>query len=649
MSPPPLDAQSVYAASALRSLPRLLSLLDRNPLSPTCGCFHRDYWLYKTSDFPDAVRQFSVHALALAYTFDVRPYTLHPTPYTLYQNETLRDWTVAALLFWAKIQHADGSFDEFYPYERGWVGPTAFTTYAAAAAYALLRDELQQTSEVCKLQTSEVCHRVEAAIRRAAQFIAAGETERDDLANHHAMAALAVHTAAELLNDATLRAAARERFRVFLTYHHPEGWSREYDGADPGYLSATVSFLAKVYRSLANPTVFASPAPAGRGWAKQTPGPPAGEIATPRRGGAREDDFRRQLRDVLQQAVEFCSYFVYPNGSYGGTIGSRNTLHFYPHGFELLAPEMPLAAAIADRLARALAEGQLVPPEIMSDRYVHYRVPEYLLAARDARPRPAVLTQLPYERPAFARVFLAAGLAVARHGTAYTVASLHKGGTFKTFDVPTAKLLQADTGWAGVLADGRLVTSQWIPRPNLPTPGVGHLSTPGGGSASWISAGTLQLVPPPKLFTPWKNVLFRTVLSLTGWYPPAAHRLKGLIRKTLILGSAGVPCRFHRAIHLRDDVLEISDRLENHGRLRFRRLLLGGDLHLRYVPQSRFFQFDDLAARPVELDAAQLAQVNRGEPLAITRTVSLPSGVRGQGSGVAEVAEPGRTRAATQQ
>ena len=35
----------------------------------------------------------------------------------------------------------------------------------------------------------------------------------------------------------------------FQEYHNAtEGWSREYDGIDPGYLSATVSFLGKVYQ-----------------------------------------------------------------------------------------------------------------------------------------------------------------------------------------------------------------------------------------------------------------------------------------------------------------------------------------------------------------------------------------------------------------
>ena len=32
----------------------------------------------------------------------------------------------------------------------------------------------------------------------------------------------------------------------FLSYNNSnEGWSKEYDGIDPGYLSATISFLEK--------------------------------------------------------------------------------------------------------------------------------------------------------------------------------------------------------------------------------------------------------------------------------------------------------------------------------------------------------------------------------------------------------------------
>ena len=110
------DLRDVYAQKALSQIPRILSNQDRTPSSPTYGCLHRDYWLDKTSDFPDAVRQFAVHALALVYKYEM-PGNIY------YRSPKVRDWTVAALDFWASIQHSDGSFDEFYPYERGWVGP----------------------------------------------------------------------------------------------------------------------------------------------------------------------------------------------------------------------------------------------------------------------------------------------------------------------------------------------------------------------------------------------------------------------------------------------------------------------------------------------------------------------------------------------
>jgi hypothetical protein len=90
------DLRAVYLEKALGQLPRLLSLLDRNPLSPTYGCFHREYWLDKTIDFPDAMAQFSVQALALVYAREL--------PGNVYFGQPkVRDWTIAALDYWARI------------------------------------------------------------------------------------------------------------------------------------------------------------------------------------------------------------------------------------------------------------------------------------------------------------------------------------------------------------------------------------------------------------------------------------------------------------------------------------------------------------------------------------------------------------------
>lgn len=548
-----VDLRYIYAQKALSQLPRLLSNQDRNPFSPTYGCFHRDYWLDKTSDFPDAVRQFAVHALALVYT--------HDFPGNIYRGQAkIRNWAVAGLDYWASIQHADGSFDEFYPYERGWVGPTAFTTFTSVEALRLLDAEVP----------TDVAERVRAAIRKAAFFIARGETEEDHLANHHAMACLAVWKAYELLGDPALRIGYERLWQTFLMYCHPEGWAREYDGVDPGYLSATVSFLAKIYQTNPNPA----------------------------------------LREVIRRAVEFSSYFVYPNGFYGGSMGSRNTLHFYAHGYEVMGSELPLATAIAERLLAGLAKGTLVSPDIISDRYVAYRVSEFLQAYVDYTPRPVRLPPLPYEQETGTRYFPGARVFVATLPHHYIVANLAKGGVVKIFNRHDGTLLVNDCGLIGELANGQVITSQWVD-PAYCCEAHEH---------GWAVSGHLHAVPSHKLFTPFKNILFRGALVALGWNPSFSHALKGAIRKTLMLGRRPVPLQFRRSLYLVDGSLRLVDEVrytEGAVAVSLRRFAVGDEFFVRYVPQSRYFQHQELAVQSYPIAESYLAGLNDGRRLII--------------------------------
>lgn len=102
-----------YSDRALAQVPRLLSLQDRNEFSRTYGCFNREYWLCRTLDFPSSIAQFGVHSLALAYT---QPFPDNP----YYKQPKILLWALAAIDYWIRIQRPDGSFDEFYPNERGW-------------------------------------------------------------------------------------------------------------------------------------------------------------------------------------------------------------------------------------------------------------------------------------------------------------------------------------------------------------------------------------------------------------------------------------------------------------------------------------------------------------------------------------------------
>ncbi|MBU1743021.1 MAG: hypothetical protein KKC37_15905, partial [Proteobacteria bacterium] len=98
---------------ALAVAPRILGLGDRDPASPTYGCWHRDFWRYLTADFPCA--WFQAAALYLA-----RLYRLSDETNRFAGREAVRAWALAAVNFTLGIRHKDGSLDEAYPFERSY-------------------------------------------------------------------------------------------------------------------------------------------------------------------------------------------------------------------------------------------------------------------------------------------------------------------------------------------------------------------------------------------------------------------------------------------------------------------------------------------------------------------------------------------------
>jgi hypothetical protein len=552
------ELRNIYAFKAVTQIPRILSLEDRNPFSRTYGCFDRRFWLDKAVDFPTALAQFAVHSLALVYT--------HRFPQSIYCRQSkIRDWCIAGMDYWTRIQHKDGAFDEFYPFERGWAGPTAFTLYAVADSYQMLRAEVP----------SDVEARLLEAIYRAAMSIIKSDQSGGILANHHAIAVLAVWKACQILRRDELCVGFEKKWENFLQYHTDEGWSLEYDGPDPGYLSATVSFLGKLYKE------------------QKTEG----------------------LRKVLERSVDFASYFVYPNKFYAGIVGSRQTLHFYPHGFEILSREIPLAGAVAQKMLEGLGEDKLVPPEIMADRYFLYRVPELLQSYLDWQPRSDDLPLLPYERPPFVKYFPQGKMFVAKTPKAYLVANLAKGGVTKVFSLDSNRLIYNDCGMVGTLEDGKVVSSQWIDRSYEIVVDEAHFAV----------KGRFNRIP-SQIFTPFKMVLFRFALLAIGWSARLSHLMKGSIRKIMMLGSRPVPVAFRRSLWLHQDSMDIQDHISLLDGTRFHSLFLGDEFAVRYVPQSRYFQSQEFDSRGLRFDEELLSELNTSREITVSRRVNLAEG-----------------------
>ncbi|HKJ23210.1 MAG TPA: hypothetical protein VKB65_00205, partial [Myxococcota bacterium] len=203
------DPGAFYRERVAAELPRALTLLDRDPSSPTYGCFDRNYWHYRTQDFPSGMYQELALPLAQAFV-GAWPGSRH------HGQPRLRELALAGVDFAARSAHADGSCDDYFPFERA-LGATAF----AAAAHA----------EVLRLLDDRDPGRTAHLRRRCDWLLARQESGR--LTNHHALVALAAARTGAWLDDAALLARAREPLARCLDWQHEEGWFPEYEGADP--------------------------------------------------------------------------------------------------------------------------------------------------------------------------------------------------------------------------------------------------------------------------------------------------------------------------------------------------------------------------------------------------------------------------------
>lgn len=221
----------VYLNVSLPCIPRLLGLLDRNPLSASCGCFDRTYWHYRTTDFSNGRQQEAALTLALLYTID------HPSnPYG--NQEKIRKWSTAAMQYLETIQNTDGSFNEYYPHEHAFV-TTAFVTFAASEALLVLNERPPDILET---------------LTKAGKFLL--KREELEVINQNLGACAALQNLYILTGDERFERGAREKLRNSLSRQSEEGWFYEYGGPDIGYLSVAVSYLAHYFRKTKDESAF---------------------------------------------------------------------------------------------------------------------------------------------------------------------------------------------------------------------------------------------------------------------------------------------------------------------------------------------------------------------------------------------------------
>ena len=478
--------------------------------------------------------------LALAYLV---PF---PGGEAYYRQEALKEWVRAGIHFASRAAHRDGSCDDYFPYERA-LGAVAFSLYACAESALLL--QLRDAT-------------IEAFVVKRGRWLV-DHDESGTLANHQALAVLALYNVYLLTGQKAFLQAAQQRLARLLSWQSDEGWFPEYEGCDPGYHTATIDFLAKYYRKSADTHVL----------------------------------------DPLRRAVHFAADFVHPDGSYGGTYGSRNTALFFPHGFELLGSHIPEAMWISDAYLQAVRTGKRAFLE--DDRMIGHLTYNHLQAYIDfyvqRQPAPAASKRVHFWR--------GAKLYVRQQDDLYAVLSVAKGGVSLFFR--DTYLLHADSGLIARCADGRCLVTHLVDHYEHE---IGEHTVRISGYFGYAK----QRVP-----TPLTMLLFHAgMLTVGRWW---SNGIRTLLQKLLILGKRATALRFQRTVQFYPELM-VTDELwderpRRQGEHRLTALYAGTDHTSIYVAMSNAYQatsllpWTDLSGSLEELQRTGYVQILRPLPV----------------------------------
>jgi hypothetical protein len=518
---------AVYAAEVLPQVPRLLSLLDRETSSASFGSFDREHWSWKFRDFPIVMMQGCLCPLALLWA---GPYP--GSPY--HRNGELLSWIEGAIEETCRRRHRNGAFDS--------VAPNTMDHAVTLVMVYYLTETLEALGEALAAETRD---RVAAALRRACEFALGTREEHAFISNHQALFAMAWRNAAELFGDDRYRSRASETVAGIIERQSPDGFYHEYEGADPGYESLGIFYLAQYWQ---------------------------------RTGSA-------ETLESLRRAVEFHAYAVHPDASVGGVYGSRHTSLYFPAGFEILAGAVPMAGSVAEFLRERLDRRNVVTPAAADPHNLMVLAHNYLEAAL-ASPRGVPAPLLPCESLRGERHFPDAGLSVAGTDRYYAVIGARKGGVCRIFDRRRRVIAYEDAGYL-VRAGGRLYTSQLL--------GASAGIEAGGGQVS--TQATFAEVR-HELPTPARYLVLR-LLNLTLFRSRAMGIwLVRLVIGRLILSKRFGPLRLRRTVTFSHDGVGFHDRIETTSRIRVEAVDLPRRFTAIHMGSARYYHPAELEVTP---------------------------------------------------
>lgn len=388
--------ENPYLPELHANLPRLLSMFDADCTSRSYGMGDRYYWAWGLIDFGNGTFQGAAHGMARLWRHGLWPYDT-PTEQFISRIDSLFNAT-------ANLTRKDGSLEEAFPNEGSYC-VTALVAFDLLSAHDLLRPEIGEQMD----------SRWQAIVAPMIDYLKKADETHAMISNHlaTAVAALARWHSLTQAFDAELR--ARQLLDRILLNQSEEGWFKEYEGADPGYQSLCIYYLADVHKIRPD-------------W---------------------------QLLEPLRRSIQFLWHFAHPDGSFGGLYGSRCTRFYYPAGVLALASEIPEAMVLADFMAQSIQHKRVVTLSAIDEPNFAPTFNSYCWAAAlmadnnslfssvDAGNLENNLTLPALDASLMRKHFPQAGLLINRGMQHYTIVSTHKGGVVYHFVAGKAKIQNA--------------------------------------------------------------------------------------------------------------------------------------------------------------------------------------------------------------
>ncbi len=377
-----------YLLEIKKNLPRLLSLIDQDQTSESYGIADRYAWAWGLIDFRNGTFQGMAHGMARLWQAGLWPYSTSKERF-IRRIDALFEGTV-------NCTRGDGSLEEAFPRE-GSFCVTALAAYDLLCAIDALESECSE----------RLVEKWQGIIEPLIEYLLKANETHAVISNHLATAVAALVRWSQRTGDGQSEKRAEHFLEIILQHQSEEGWFLEYEGADPGYQSLCTYYLADVHQLRPDLGLF-----------------------TP-----------------LKKSLEFLSYFVHPDGSFGGVYGSRCTRFYFPSGVLYLASEIPEAASLARFMSKSIAEQKVVALSSLDEPNLVPMFNAYCWSAilHESYEDKFQEKHLPFEAQVTeTKVFNKAGLLIDKGKKHYTVISLHKGGVVYHFEEGRAALI--DTG-----------------------------------------------------------------------------------------------------------------------------------------------------------------------------------------------------------